>query len=376
MKQKIRVGIIFGGKSGEHEISLLSARNVIAALNPDKYEAILIGIAKNGEWFYQKDAACMLDTLDPKLISLHHSSINAMIVPRSNQENLMLFNSQHSFKSLDVVFPVLHGPYGEDGCIQGLLKMADLPFVGAGVLGSAVAMDKDVMKRLLRDAGIPIANFVIVHRHQLASTTFAAIKDQLGLPFFIKPANLGSSVGISKVESANDFMGKLLHALSFDHKVIIEECIDGRELECSVLGNEQPIASLPGEIIPSHEFYSYEAKYVDPNGAKVEVPADLPPDIVASVQQLSIQAFGVLCCEGLARVDMFLTPEGKLLVNEINTMPGFTQISMYPKAWLASGLEYSELIDKLIELALERAERDKQLFTNFRSEVKSVTAGL
>jgi len=256
---------------------------------------------------------------------------------------------------------VLHGPFGEDGTIQGLLKLAAVPFVGAGVLGSALGMDKDVMKRLLRDARLPVAKFLVFQRADLPKITFGAVTRALGLPLFVKPANLGSSVGISKVTNKDQFVPALRQAFRYDRKIILEEFIRGREIECSVLGNEKPVASLPGEIVVQHDFYSYDAKYIDRHGARFEVPARLPRALTRKIQTLALQAYRVLCCEGMARVDFFLRADGTALVNEINTIPGFTQISMYPKMWQASGLGYSRLIDRLIALALDRARKENRL---------------
>jgi D-alanine-D-alanine ligase len=265
---------------------------------------------------------------------------------------------------VDVVFPVLHGPFGEDGTVQGLLKLANVPFVGAGVLGSAVGMDKDVMKRLLRDAQIPIPRFLVFERSNASKIDFKAVKSALGLPFFVKPANLGSSVGISKVTAHKQFAGALTEAFRFDNKILIEEAIQGREIECSVLGNENPITSVPGEIVTRHKFYSYDAKYRDAKGAQLIVPAALSQDITKAVQGLALKTFKTLVCEGMARVDFFLRHDREIFVNEINTIPGFTQISMYPKLWEASGIPYRKLIDRLIQLALERFRREKKLRTS------------
>jgi D-alanine-D-alanine ligase len=264
-----------------------------------------------------------------------------------------------------VIFPVLHGPYGEDGTVQGLLKLANIPFVGAGVLGSAVGMDKDVMKRLLRDAKIPIAHFLTLYEYNRHQFTFEDLVKEVALPFFVKPANLGSSVGISKVKNKEDFDAAIDTAFLYDRKILIEEFVPGREIVCSVLGNDNPIASLPGEIVPNHEFYSYEAKYLDTEGANYKTPVELPQPLVEKIQQMAIDACRVLCCEGMARVDLFLKENGELIVNEINTIPGFTKISMYPKLWVASGLPYSELLDRLIALAIERHEKESRLKTTF-----------
>ena len=318
---KKTVGILFGGKSAEHEISLLSAKNIYEALDKEKFEPVLMKIEKSGKWEAPLDSV-----------------------------------------KLDVVFPILHGPFGEDGTVQGLLKLADIPFVGPGVLGSAVGMDKDIMKRLLRDAGVPIGKFLTIKSHEKIPS-FAEIEAVLGKPVFIKPANMGSSVGISKVRDQGEYATAVKDAFLYDTKIIIEENIPGREIECAVLGNEEPMASIPGEIIPSHEFYSYDAKYLDDNGALLEIPAKLDEKTVKSIQTLAVKVFETLNCEGLSRVDFFLKENGEIIVNEINTMPGFTKISMYPKMWEASGISYTELITRLIELAISRFEKERRLKT-------------
>ncbi|MBI5470367.1 D-alanine--D-alanine ligase [Candidatus Kaiserbacteria bacterium] len=356
MGKKIRVGILFGGKSAEHEVSIQSARNVAAALDKNKYDAVLIGIDKSGAWLPPAVSERYLALSSNQSAKEKHNTSVALI-PASEGKL-----SGDSNERIDVVFPILHGPYGEDGTVQGLLKLADVAFVGADVLGSAIGMDKDVMKRLLRDAGIPIAKFLV---STLADPiTFAKAKKELGLPLFIKPANLGSSVGISKVRDAGEFKKAITLAQKFDTKVVIEEFIKGRELECAVLGNDKPIASLPGELLVHHDFYSYEAKYLDQNGMTPQIPAKLSKVETKQVQELAVKAFKTLACEGMGRVDFFLADDGKLYINEINTIPGFTNISMYPKMWEASGLPYAKLIDKLIELAIERHEKQKKLKTN------------
>ncbi|MCH8874186.1 D-alanine--D-alanine ligase [candidate division KSB1 bacterium] len=366
MSKKIRVGILFGGKSAEHEVSLQSAKNVVEAIDKEKYEVVLIGIDKQGRWYLNDESHFLLNAENPKLISLNKSNKNiALVTGKSGEREIVSVTDHASFGAIDVVFPILHGTFGEDGTVQGLLKLANVPFVGAGVLGSSVAMDKDVMKRLLRDAGIPIGKFLTFDRVSIETANFKEIEKQLGLPLFVKPANLGSSVGIHKAHSQTELEEAVKDAFHYDTKILIEEFIDGREIECSVLGNEDPIASTPGEIIPQHEFYSYEAKYIDEQGALLEIPAKLPRDLVKQIQQLAIKAFQALCCEGMARVDIFLTKDNKVLLNEINTIPGFTKISMYPKLWEVSGIPYSELIDKLIQLAIERFEREQKLKTNF-----------
>ena len=363
--KKINVGILFGGKSTEHEVSLQSAKNVVDALDKDRYDVTLIGIHKSGRWYVHDSAHFLLNSNDPRRIALNKTDKNVAFVGGIESKQTLCASDKGSWGNIDVVFPILHGPYGEDGTVQGLLKLANLPFVGAGVLGSAIGMDKDVTKRLLRDADVPIARFVIVHTWEQETANFISISKELGLPLFVKPANAGSSVGVSKVNNEADFANALEKAFQFDTKVLIEEFVQGREIECAVLGNEAPIASGIGEIITQRDFYSYEAKYIDENGALLKIPANLSPELVHTVQEMAIKTYKVLCCEGMARVDFFLTKDNKLVVNEINTIPGFTNISMYPKLWEISGISYSQLIDKLIELAIARHARDKRLKTSF-----------
>ena len=325
MKKKLKVGVLFGGKSAEHEVSLESAKNVISALNKKKYKVKPVKIDKDGQF---------------------------------NFNNL---------KNFDVVFPVLHGPFGEDGSMQGLLKLAGIPYVGAGVLGSAVSMDKDVMKRLLRDAGIPIGKFIV--RNAGEKISFNEIKRKLHMPVFVKPANMGSSVGVNKARNEKEFKKAINEAFKFDSKIIIEENIPGREIECAVLGNETPRASIPGEIIANQEFYSYDAKYID-QGSVSEIPAKLDKNTIRKIQKLVIKTFEVLNCEGMGRVDFFLKKNAKknteVLVNEINTIPGFTNISMYPKLWEASGIPLPKLLDILIDLAIARFKRESKLKTTVK----------
>jgi len=360
INRKLTVAILFGGRSAEHEVSLQSAKNVINALDKNKYVPILIGIDKTGRWVMADSANFLLNAKDPSLIKLNASNETISMRPYGGGEIINTTNP-HNTPHIDVVFPVLHGPFGEDGTIQGLLKLAGIPFVGAGVLGSAIGMDKDVMKRLLRDAHIPTAQFLAFGDTNIPA--FDEIKDTLGLPFFIKPANLGSSVGVHKVHSSEEFASAIHDAFSYDRKIVCEEYIIGREIECSVLGSENPIASLPGEVIATHEFYDYEAKYIDENGAVLKIPAELPNDTIERVQKLAIRTFTILGCEGMARVDFFLRDNDEIVVNEINTIPGFTSISMYPKLWEVSGISYTELIDRLIMLALERFEKECALKT-------------
>ncbi len=360
MKKKLRVAILFGGKSAEHEISLISARNIVEAMDKDKYEVVSIGIDKQGRWFFD-EGALLLDPRERSHVISRQNSNPMAVLPGTTPTPMIRTSTGRALRKVDVVFPVLHGPFGEDGTVQGLLKLANVPFVGAGVLGSAVGMDKDVMKRLLRDAGIPVAKFLVFDRSEIRKINFAGVKRALRSPFFVKPANLGSSVGISKVRTNKQFRGALKEAFLYDNKIVIEENIPGREIECSVLGNDNPIASLPGEIITHHEFYSYDAKYLNEKGAQLVIPAGLSKSIVKEVQEMAVATFKTLGCEGMARVDFFLRDNRELFVNEINTIPGFTKISMYPKLWEASGIPYSKLIDRLIQLALERFRREKNL---------------
>jgi D-alanine-D-alanine ligase len=362
--KKINVGVLFGGKSTEHEVSLQSAKNVIDAIDRDKYDITLIGIDKTGRWHINNNSQFLLNSNDPRLIALNNSEKEVVLVPGGTGRQLLCISDGCTSDSIDIVFPVLHGPFGEDGTVQGLLKLADIPFVGAGVLGSAVGMDKDVTKRLLRDAGIPTARFLAVRAREREKLAFRDIVQQLGLPLFVKPANAGSSVGVSKVYNETQFSEAHAKAFEFDNKILIEEFVAGREVECAVLGNEDPIASDIGEIIVQRDFYSYEAKYIDENGAILQIPAKIPPAMAKMIQGLAIKTFQVLCCEGMARVDFFLTEDNRAVVNEINTIPGFTKISMYPKLWEISGITYRELIDELIQLALERFAREKRLKTS------------
>jgi D-alanine-D-alanine ligase len=283
------------------------------------------------------------------------------IVPSSEGARLVSTGDCSTLEAVDLAYPVLHGPCGEDGTVQGLFKLLDLPFVGAGVTGSAVGMDKDVMNRLLREGGLPVPAFLVFSRESRGDIAFEAVSERLGIPLFVKPANLGSSVGISMVKDRGAFEDAVEDAFRFDRKIIIEEYVRGREIECSVLGNEDPVASLPGEIRPTHQFYSYDAKYVDDSGADLLIPADLDEAVIHQVQELAIRTFSLLCCEGLARVDFFIREGGEVLVNEINTLPGFTNISMYPKLWEASGLSQHELVSRLIELSLDRHKKEVEL---------------
>ena len=327
--KKIRVGVIRGGRSGEHEVSLRSAESILSAIDRDKYDVVPITITHEGRW-------------DPFIIS-----------PDPGAERVV-----------DVVFPIVHGTYGEDGTIQGLFELANLPYVGAGVMGSAVGMDKDVMKRLFRDAKLPIVEYWSVAKDNMHSFLREKMNN-LPFPVFVKPANLGSSVGITKAHCPEELPAALQTAAEYDRKIVIERGVDAREIELSVLGNDEPTASVPGEILPSREFYDYNAKYVD-NNSGLLIPAPLNDAHVKEAQALAIMAFKTLECSGMARVDLFLErPTGKFYINEINTLPGFTSISMYPKLWEASGIPYSQLIDRLITLAIERHAEKNKLKTKY-----------
>ncbi|MBB6091395.1 D-alanine-D-alanine ligase [Povalibacter uvarum] len=352
---RLKVGVLFGGRSAEHEVSILSARNVIAALDPERFHAVAIGITRGGRWIQQSTQRLLREKGDPRFVQLCVDGPEVSLLANGASEAA---NAGPRGAGLDVIFPVLHGPHGEDGTVQGLLELAGVPYVGAGVLGSAVGMDKDVMKRLLRDAGIPVARFAVARHSEYRRDPAAVLTraDALGYPLFVKPANLGSSVGVTRVLSRAQLPSALQTAFAYDLKVILEESITGREIECSVLGNDAPVASVPGEIVVTHPdgFYSYDAKYLDDHGSRLEIPASLDDRTASEVQRLSLETFRALECSGLARVDFFLRGDGQLFVNEINTLPGFTAISMYPKLWAASGVSPRELISRLIDLAIER----------------------
>jgi len=364
VSKKIRVGVLFGGKSAEHEVSLLSAKNVIESIDSEKYEVIPISISKSGEWFLHDNVKqYLLNADDPTRICLSAAEETVTLVTRDSGNPLVSLSTRSLDHALDVIFPVLHGTYGEDGTMQGLLKLANIPFVGSGVLASAVGMDKDVMKRLLRDAKIVTAKFLSLSIHLRNSISYEKVATELGTPFFVKPSNQGSSIGISKIKNKQEFESKLNFAFQFDRKILFEECIVGREIECSVLGNTELMVSLPGEIIPKHEFHSYEEKYFKDGGAVFEAPACLSQADIKAIQAVSMQAYEVLGCEGMARVDMFLKEDGTIVLNEVNTIPGFTKTSMYPKMWEASGVPLPQVLDRLIELALERHTAEKNIKT-------------
>ena len=359
VRDRVNVGVVLGGMSAEHEVSWQSARNIIQAMDTETYQPIPILIDKQGDWFLLEIKEVYSDELlaapDPKPLP---EGRRILLDRRKGDVFLVQQDSEPRFHRLDVVFPAVHGPYGEDGTLQGLCKMYQVPFVGPGVLSSSVCMDKEGMKRLLQERGIPVPRYLVYHHKAANRPDLDEASGILGFPLFVKPANLGSSVGITKVESPEALGKALSHAWQFDDKAIVEEFIEGREIECSVLGNADPIASVPGEVIPTHAFYSYEAKYRDPEGAVLKIPADLPKGVTARVQDLAVRSFVALFGEGMARVDFFVRPDGSVLVNELNTIPGFTNISMYPKLWEASGIPCRELVHRLVQLGIERFRRE------------------
>jgi D-alanine-D-alanine ligase len=360
-KKRLRVGVLFGGRSGEHEVSLISAASVIQALDPEKYEPVPIGITKDGQWLAGTAANKMLPEIlrSGERVMLSADPNVAALVPVSN--------SRPDALRVDVVFPVLHGTYGEDGTVQGLLDLAGLPFVGSGVLGSAVGMDKDMQKRLFLQAKLPVGEFMAILRAEWEKSrgkVLGAIRKKFRFPVFVKPATLGSSVGMTKAHDAKELAAAMDLAAEFAQKILVEKAIRGREIEVSVLGNEDPKASIPGEIVPHREFYDYAAKYLE-EGTRLLIPAKLNKAQVKRFQEFAVRAFRSLECLGMARVDFFLENRtGKILLNEINTIPGFTSISMYPKLWEASGLSYRKLLDRLIELALaQHSEKQRTKYT-------------
>jgi len=369
--KRLRVGVIFGGRSGEHEVSLASAASVIRALDPEKYEAVPIGITKDGRWLVGTGAQKLLPEVlkSGERVLLPPDPTSAALVP-------IVPSAEHPAVSVDVVFPVLHGTFGEDGTVQGLLELAGLPYVGAGVLASAVGMDKDVQKRLFAEAKLPIVPFIAVHRSEWERDRVKVIrlvKKKFRFPVFVKPATLGSSVGMTRVKSPHELSAALDLAAEYALKILVERCVTAREIEVSVLGNDDVRASIPGEILPHREFYDYRAKYLE-QGTQLLIPAPLTKKQVATFQDFAVRAFRAIEGTGMARCDFFLEKKtGKIFVNELNTIPGFTSISMYPKMWEASGLSYPQLIDRLIELAFE-LHREKAR-TKYSIELPSGAAG-
>ncbi|GCE11280.1 D-alanine--D-alanine ligase [Tengunoibacter tsumagoiensis] len=364
-KKKVRIGIVFGGRSGEHEVSIASARAVMENLDRSKYEVVPIGITKAGTWLLGSEPE-LLQAASQNVHASEDPAIQAVTLTGDpTVKRLIPLHANEELQengALDVIFPVLHGTYGEDGTLQGLLEMANLPYIGCGVLGSALGMDKEKMKMVFDSVGLPNVKYLVYRRNQWERNPEAilnAIEQQIGYPNFVKPVNLGSSVGINKAHDRTELEHAINVAAEYDRKIIIEQGINCRELECAILGNDEPLASVVGEVIPSNEFYDYNAKYID-NKSQVLIPAHIPQEQAEEVRRLAIQAFLALDLSGLARIDFFIEKEtGKVYINEVNTLPGFTQISMYAKLWNASGISYPELLDRLIELGIERHE-DRQ----------------
>lgn len=366
---KTKIGVLYGGRSGEHNVSLCSAASVVCALDQNKYEVIAIGIDRDGRWYVQNKPEIIPDKDFGQILSLKKRG--KWLVNHFEQENkLHIYNIENKNEEvvIDIVFPVLHGTYGEDGTLQGLLELAMVPYVGADVAGSAVGMDKDIAKRLLREAGIPVVPSLTISKHQWRDNPGIIIQDalsKLGMTLFVKPLCTGSSVGVKKVKGKELLPEAIDFAFQFDTRVMIEKAIDCREIECAVLGNENPAASILGEITPNYEFYSYEAKYIDPNGATMKIPADIDENLAGLIRKTAVKGYIALACSSLARVDFFLDKKtNEFYLNEINTLPGFTSISMYPKLWEATGLKYSDLLDKLIALALERHRNKMEIKTD------------
>lgn len=360
-----RVMVLFGGRSGEHSISCATAGGVLRAIDRDRYDVLAVGITPSGRWVLADDDPDRWAIVDGRLPQVEDTAAHVLLPQAVDDRDVQVLEQgvlPRTVGEVDVVFPLLHGPFGEDGTLQGLLELADVRYVGAGVLASAVGMDKHMMKLVLAGHGLPVGPFETIRPGELERDpegVIARVK-ALGLPLFVKPARAGSSLGISRVDDLADLPAAVAVAREHDPKVVVEAAIVGREIECGVLGGragERPRASLPGEILvtdPRHTFYDFEAKYLDEAGVTLACPADLPPDVVADVQEAAVRSFEAVGCEGIARVDVFVTPEGRVVVNEINTMPGFTPYSMYPRMWQASGVTYPELVDELISLALAR----------------------
>ena len=352
------MAVLFGGRSAEHEVSVVSARSVVDALDPERYEIVPIGIDRDGRWHLLPSVPA-LEAGSRELPAVAPEEGVEVALSREPGDRTLVSAAGERAAAFDVVFPVLHGPFGEDGTVQGLLELAGIPYVGAGVLASAVGMDKGVQKVLFRAAGLPVVPHLVVTEREWGDDAeqVEARAEALGYPLFVKPAALGSSVGISKVKQADGLAGALGEAFAHGRKAIIEQGMqDYREIECAVLGNDDPVASVPGEIIPSGEFYDYRAKYLDSNTV-LEVPANLRPETIESIQRMAVASFRAIDCAGMARVDFFVREPDDIYVNEINTIPGFTSVSMYPLMWQASGMSYAELVDRLVELALERHAR-------------------
>ena len=353
---KLKIGLVFGGKSPEHEVSIVSARNIYKAIDKNKFDVSLIGISQNGQWFFEQEE----NLLDEACV-VGKNGIQLAVVFGNTTNKIIRLDNKESFPDLDAVFPITHGPNGEDGTLQGVFMQMDIPFVGPGVLGSAVAMDKDFTKRILRDAGIGHAKGITFYKHEIDKISFDSTVKELGNTLFVKPCNMGSSVGVSRATNEAEFKSAIEEAFKFDNKVLVEQAVIGRELECAVLGNELIEASTVGEIVMQKGFYDFENKYKNDN-AIITIPANnLSEHQLAKIKETARKAYHALALEGLSRVDVFLTDNDDVIVNEPNTLPGFTSISMYPKLWESSGLKYADLIEKLIQLAIERHQKTSEL---------------
>ena len=361
----MRVGIIIGGPTAEHEVSLQSGKSIFEAIDQSRHEVVLIGIDKTSNWFKLPLENYLHNADNPNTISLNLEEAQPIaFISRDSSHRILHLKDCQLEPALDVAFCIVHGTFGEDGGAQGFFNMLNLPFVGPDILGAAVGMDKDTAKMVLVHHGIEVADFVTFNKGFYSENLLQEAIDQLGLPLFIKPSSSGSSVGVKKANNLEELKHAVEFAFRFDDKVLVECFIDGREIECAVLGNYDAKASLPGEIVPLHDFYSYEAKYLDKEGAKLMIPADIPADILPRLQETAVRTYHALNCAGLARVDFFLTRDNRLIINEINTLPGFTSISMYPKLWDVSGIPYSELIDRLLDLAIKRQKRKLEIRRN------------
>ena len=363
--QKTNLAVIIGGKSPEHTISLRSGRSVVEALDKKKYDITVLGIDTQGKWYLQDTSDFLLHAEDNSLIALKPSETRVFLETDGKKTLLLNRKTNKKLKKIDVAFPVLHGAYGEDGVIQGFFRTVNLAFVGVDLMTSAVGMDKDIAKRLWRDAGIPIAAFVVVDQSNKNKINYDNIVKKLGLPMFVKPANAGSSVGVHKVTNKEEFKAAINDGFLYDRKLLIEEAITGIEVECAVLGNEFPKPSVIGGIMPTDEFYSYDAKYISSSGAKLMIPAPITPVVSLYIQKMAIKAFKCIGAEGLSRVDFFLKSDNTVVINEINTLPGFTNISMYPKLWEATGIPYPQLLDMLIDFGIKRHKQIKKIKTTW-----------
>ena len=360
-----QVAIIFGGKSAEHEVSLASATHVYNAMDRERFSPVLIGIDKKGRWFYNE----MYPTDDVNLVEKDYFSEAYNVYLSSEENRVKVINKKNNevLTDFDVAFPIVHGTFGEDGTLQGILKSLGIPFVGPGILGSAIAMDKDIAKRLFQLEGIPVAASYTIYKHKASSYPFQQVAENLGLPFFVKPANAGLSVGVNKVSTEEEYLAALNDGFRYDNKLLVEEAVIGKELECGVLGNEEAHTSAVGEIVATEDFYSYDAKYISSTGAALQVPARIDATLSDVIRHFALQAFHAIGCEGMARVDFLLSDNGKLVLNEINTLPGFTAISMYPKMWEYTGISKKDLITELITLSIQRFERDEKLSVEMKS---------